>query len=409
MRDPLNWSIPLFRVFGIQVRLHILYIVVVLGMMLRQIRIDREHWLDYLVMFVLILFIIILLHEFGHCFAARREGGDADKILMWPLGGLAFCDVPHSPRAHFNTAFGGPLVNILICLACAAVIIPFGYLPPMNPLHGEQAFDPHLRNWHDGTTHVVATLPLSEEPNLVWVKEGTDELIRGRTVRDKDGNPLKEGDKGTLMVDDVPVRATLVTHLGDKSLPALVAWSARIFWLSWFLFLFNVLLPAFPLDGGRMLQAIIWGKTDDYRKGTMVAVYCGIGTSFIFLFLAFFSSDPMFMGLGLFILFACYQQWMALEIQESESVFGYDFSQGYTSLEKDEAPAPKPKKLGFFRRWLEARRQRRAQREADQRASDELRMDELLDKIHRLGKEALSDEEKWFMARVSARYRKKSP
>jgi stage IV sporulation protein FB len=35
-------------------------------------------------------------------------------------------------------------------------------------------------------------------------------------------------------------------------------------------------------------------------------------------------------------------------------------------------------------------------------------MDELLDKIHRQGKESLSDEERRFMDRVSARYRNRS-
>src|SRR5687767_10036004 len=134
MRDPLSWSIPLFRAFGIQVRLHILYIVIALGLILRQAARDPDNWIEFAIICVGLLFIIVLLHEFGHCFAARREGGDASEILMWPLGGLAYCEVPHSPRAHFNTAFGGPFVNILICIACAVVLIPFQLLPPLNPL-----------------------------------------------------------------------------------------------------------------------------------------------------------------------------------------------------------------------------------------------------------------------------------
>ena len=400
MRDPLNWSIPLFRVFGIQVRVHVFYIILVLGLMFRQIQYDPENWLDFLLIFIVLVFVIILLHEFGHCFAARREGGDAEKILMWPLGGLAFCDCPHTPRAHFYTAFGGPLVNILICVACAAILIPVGFLPPLNPFEASQVLAPELHNWHDGLTY----LPRGHTQQ--FVKEGTNEVVRGRVVSDKEGHSLQVDHRYIVLVDDKTAVAAQRADLPTFS--DWVTWTARIFWWSWFLLLFNMLLPAFPMDGGRMLQSIIWGRTDDYRKGTMVAVYCGIGTSFIFLFVAFFTMDTLLLGLGLFILFSCWQQWMALEIQESESVFGYDFSQGYTSLEKDEAPAPKPKKLGFFRRWLEARRQRRAQKEAHQRASDEQRMDELLDKIHRQGKESLTDEEKHFMDRVSARYRNKS-
>jgi len=32
---------------------------------------------------------IVLLHEFGHCFASRWVGGERDEIMMTPLGGLA--------------------------------------------------------------------------------------------------------------------------------------------------------------------------------------------------------------------------------------------------------------------------------------------------------------------------------
>ena len=35
MRDPMTWSIPLFRAFGIQVKLHLLYILITLGMLWR--------------------------------------------------------------------------------------------------------------------------------------------------------------------------------------------------------------------------------------------------------------------------------------------------------------------------------------------------------------------------------------
>ena len=51
---------------------------------------------------VLLLFGIILLHEFGHCFGARYVDGDAKEILIWPLGGLAYVDVPHTPRAQLH-------------------------------------------------------------------------------------------------------------------------------------------------------------------------------------------------------------------------------------------------------------------------------------------------------------------
>ena len=66
-----------------------------------------------------LLFLSILLHEFGHCFAARSVDGDATEVLLWPLGGLAYCDVPHTPRANLITALGGPAVNLGLCVMAA--------------------------------------------------------------------------------------------------------------------------------------------------------------------------------------------------------------------------------------------------------------------------------------------------
>jgi hypothetical protein len=92
---------------------------------------------------------------------------------------------------------------------------------------------------------------------------------------------------------------------------------------------------------------------------------------------------------------------------EEGGAFGYDFSKGYGGFgpDDDDKPAPKPRRVGPIKRWLQARRTRKIQKEASQRAEDEARLDQLLDKISRTGKESLTPEEKRFMDRVSARYR----
>ena len=69
-----------------------------------------------------ILFAVILLHEFGHCFAARAVGGRGDDVLLWPLGGLAFIQTPKRPWPSFVGTAGGPLTNLLICLICAVLL-----------------------------------------------------------------------------------------------------------------------------------------------------------------------------------------------------------------------------------------------------------------------------------------------
>jgi len=47
--------------------------------------------------------------------------------------------------------------------------------------------------------------------------------------------------------------------------------------------LFN-LIPGFPLDGGRVLRAIIWGVSDNLRLATRVASWIGQGVAFLFIF-----------------------------------------------------------------------------------------------------------------------------
>src|SRR3712207_6172761 len=98
MRDPMSWALPVFRAFGVQVKIHLFFFVIVLGMYLRQVSLPGNpyHWGDVLLLTVVVVFVTVLLHEYGHCFGARYAGGDAKEILIWPLGGLAFVEVPHT-------------------------------------------------------------------------------------------------------------------------------------------------------------------------------------------------------------------------------------------------------------------------------------------------------------------------
>ncbi|HZY83428.1 MAG TPA: site-2 protease family protein, partial [Gemmataceae bacterium] len=142
MRDPSYWSIPLGRLFGIAIRVHVLFPLVVLGLILRVAYQTKPEpfpqgaWIDVTV-FCGLLFGSVLLHEFGHCFGARAVNGDASEVLIWPLGGLASVDVPHTPGANFLTALAGPAVNLGLCVLCALLLafaVDQSYQPPWSPL-----------------------------------------------------------------------------------------------------------------------------------------------------------------------------------------------------------------------------------------------------------------------------------
>lgn len=389
MRDPMSWALPVFRAFGIQVRVHLFFFVVTLGLYLRQVTAKDSivsPW-DVFAFTVLLLFFIILIHEFGHCFGGRAVGGEANEILIWPLGGLAFVDVPQTPRAHNITVAAGPGVNLAICILTGVIICGAGFLPKLNPISSPYVCE--MTNYREGRTY-------SSEYGIHLYKPGTaEEASVPSTTWNTAVEAIKSGK--TQAARD----AFTAAHVDWAVAPSWLVWLQRTFWLSWVLFLFN-LIPAYPLDGGQLLQGFVWARSN-YRQGTVVACYSGYVVGVLFIIGSIALNETLLMGLGLFMFYESFRRLAALDSEEG--AFGYDFSQGYTSLERDDPPPTRPKRGNWFKRWMQARTARRLQREAEQRVRDDERMDELLDKIAKTGKASLTDEERRFMERVSARYR----
>ena len=105
-------SIHLFRFRGIDVFLHWSWFLVAIfeiqgGFNLYSSRMWNA--LEYLG-----LFLIVLLHEFGHALACRQVGGNANRIVLWPLGGVAYVDPPQRPGATLWSIAAGPLVNVAL-------------------------------------------------------------------------------------------------------------------------------------------------------------------------------------------------------------------------------------------------------------------------------------------------------
>jgi Zn-dependent protease len=404
MRDPMSWSIPAFRAFGIQVRVHIFFFIITIGLFLRQMSLVQYQnlwWLDVFMLTVVVLFVSVLLHEFGHCFGARYVGGESREILIWPLGGLAYTDIPHRWRPLFTTVAAGPGVNVLICLLCSAVIGVSGFVPNVNPLPSvSDPYDAEMRNFTDGR---VYTSPYA----LRFYRAGTNEAVPYEQVT----NSLPEYTRRTghaklpKSTDTAEYEAAVSSMGFERTLaPVWVVWAQRVFWLNWLLFLFN-LIPAYPLDGGQLLQSVVWARTD-HRRGVVVASYTGFGVAILFLVVSIWVNEALFLGLALFMLYSASMRLMQLDMEEGP--FGYDFSAGYTSLERDDEPTPRPKRPGYFKRWWDARKARKLARETEQRQKEDERVDQLLEKIARSGKGSLTDEERRFLERVSARRRNTS-
>ncbi len=112
-------TLLLFQVRGISVFLHWSWFLVAgYEIMLRRSTYSSLLWnaLEYVA-----LFVIVLLHEFGHAFACRQVGGHAERILLWPLGGIAYVSPPQRPGAVLWSIAAGPLVNVVLLFVIMAV------------------------------------------------------------------------------------------------------------------------------------------------------------------------------------------------------------------------------------------------------------------------------------------------
>ena len=105
-------TIRLFRFAGIEVFLHFTWFIIAAYYISGYIHSYQSPiWgvLEYVS-----VFLIVLIHEFGHALACRQVGGIADRIVLWPLGGIAFVNPPRRAGAYLWSIAAGPLVNVLL-------------------------------------------------------------------------------------------------------------------------------------------------------------------------------------------------------------------------------------------------------------------------------------------------------
>jgi Zn-dependent protease len=105
-------SIRLFRVAGIDVFLHWSWFLVAIY----EVQVWRSVFSSpiWAVLLYLGLFVLVTMHEFGHALACRQVGGRAERIVLWPLGGIAFVSPPPRAGAMLWSIAAGPMVNLLL-------------------------------------------------------------------------------------------------------------------------------------------------------------------------------------------------------------------------------------------------------------------------------------------------------
>jgi len=174
--------------------------------------------------FILLLFLCVLLHEFGHAFAARAFGIRTPDITLLPIGGVARLErMPSSPWQELIIALAGPAVNVVIALIIAVVI---GGIPNGQELMGSE----------------------------------------------------KSG--GGLLVNLFFVNALLIA--------------------------FNM-IPAFPMDGGRVLRALLATQMR-HATATLIAARVGQVIAVLFGVAAFMTTNYMLIFIAAFVFLGAQQE-----------------------------------------------------------------------------------------------------
>lgn len=215
----MSWSLNFGSVAGTAIRIHVTFILFLAWIF----------GVNYLsggapaawnsLLFVVLLFLCVLLHEFGHIFTARAFGVRTPDVILLPIGGVSRLErIPEKPGQEFLVAIAGPMVNIAIALILVAI----------------------------------------------------------------GGAGLSADRLAALQSTDV----SMVDRLAVVNL---------------FLALFN-LIPAFPMDGGRVLRALLAARLG-FVRATEVAAAVGQWVAFALGFLGLFG-NPILIFIAIFVYLA---------------------------------------------------------------------------------------------------------
>ncbi|MEK6237340.1 MAG: hypothetical protein N2C14_21730 [Planctomycetales bacterium] len=350
MRDVLGWNLTFGRWGGVPYRLHFFFLMVGLFVVYACSTLDTPGVCWKALAGVGVAFFCVMLHELAHLGIAVRSGGEVTEVLLWPLGGLAIARPPAwtmDDRVVMQQQLAVSAAGpILNFVACAAT------LPAV----------------------LLLKVPLIE----LW-------------------NPL------------APPFGADWTWLQILC--------GMFFWCNWVLFAAN-LLPASPFDRGNALRTVLVARFG--REVAMLwSVHLAKFVAFVLFVLALVVAPHeshavpavLLILVSVFVFAATRADEPRFrENEDGDSFLGYDFSQGYTSLEQDEAAGQgggQPvDQSGPIKRWLDNRKAAKQEKQRVQDEEDETLFDKLLIRIHEQGWESLTEDEREFARRYSERYRR---
>jgi stage IV sporulation protein FB len=127
----MSWSLNIGRVAGTMVRVHLTFLLFLAWIFAASYAGGGAATAWDSLTFMVLLFLCVLLHEFGHIFTARAFGVPTPYVTLLPIGGVAQLErIPEEPWEEFLIAIAGPLVNVAITLVL--VLVAGAHLHPSN-------------------------------------------------------------------------------------------------------------------------------------------------------------------------------------------------------------------------------------------------------------------------------------
>jgi Zn-dependent protease/CBS domain-containing protein len=126
-----SWSIPIGRLFGVEVRLHLTFVFLLAFVWMAEAAMKGNSTPARVLTLVAIIFGSVVLHELGHALVAQREGLQAKAIILLPIGGITLMDETNPDttpgvvawKRDIRIALAGPVVNLVIALLSAAIVL----------------------------------------------------------------------------------------------------------------------------------------------------------------------------------------------------------------------------------------------------------------------------------------------
>ena len=117
----MGWSLTIGGIAGTDIRLHFTFLLFLIWIGVTDYLMRGAAAALDTVVFILLVFLCVTLHEFGHIAMARRFGIKTPQVVLSPIGGIASLErMPEKPKQELLVAIAGPLVNVVIALLLMA-------------------------------------------------------------------------------------------------------------------------------------------------------------------------------------------------------------------------------------------------------------------------------------------------